>query len=85
MKKSRFTETRIFAVLKEADAGKPVKEICRQHGISDATYYQWKSKYDGMDLTPCSVRRIPQVRLHFPPLRRRRAPHPPSSSAFHKA
>lgn len=39
MKKSSFTETQIVAVLKEADASNPVKEICRQHGISDATYY----------------------------------------------
>lgn len=49
MKKSRFAETQIVAVLKEADAGKPVKDICRQHGISDATYYKWKSKYGGME------------------------------------
>jgi len=51
MKKSRFTETRIFAILKEADAGIPVKEICRKHGISDATDYNWKSKYGGMQAT----------------------------------
>ena len=48
MKRSRFTETQIIAILKEADAGAKVKDICRRHGISDATYYNWKSKYGGM-------------------------------------
>ncbi len=48
MKKARFTETQIIGILKEADAGIPIKEICRTHGISDATYYNWKSKYGGM-------------------------------------
>ena len=48
MKKSNFAETLIIAILKEADAGIQVKEICRKHGISDATYYNWKSKYGGM-------------------------------------
>jgi putative transposase len=48
MKRGRFTETQIVSILKEADAGKKVKEICRRHGISDATYYNWKSKYGGM-------------------------------------
>ncbi len=48
MKKTRFTETRIISILKETDAGIPVKEICRKHGISDATCYNWESKYGGM-------------------------------------
>ncbi len=48
MKKTRFTETQIVSILKEADTGMLVKEICRKHGISDATYYKWKSKYGGM-------------------------------------
>ncbi|ACE85928.1 transposase [Cellvibrio japonicus Ueda107] len=49
MKKSRFTETQIFSILKEVDAGLKVETVCRKHGISNATYYNWKSKYGGMD------------------------------------
>jgi putative transposase len=49
MKRSRFTETQIIAILKEADSGVTVKDLCRKHGISDATYYKWKSKYGGLD------------------------------------
>ncbi len=49
MKRTRFTETQIVAILKEAESGMLVKDICRKHGISDATYYNWKSKYGGME------------------------------------
>ena len=48
MKKSRFTDSQIASILKEADAGAKGKEIRRRHGISDATYYTWKSEYGGM-------------------------------------
>ncbi len=49
MRKTRFTQTQIVAILKEGDRGIPVKDVCRKHEISDATYYNWKSKYGGMD------------------------------------
>lgn len=49
MKKSKFSETQIVSILRQGDAGIPVKDLCRQAGISPATYYQWKSKYGGMD------------------------------------
>lgn len=49
MKKSRFTEHQIISIIKEADAGLKVPDICRQHGISQGTFYQWKSKFGGME------------------------------------
>lgn len=50
MRKSKFTESQIMAILGEGEAGLPVAEVCRKHGISNATYYQWKSKYAGMSV-----------------------------------
>ena len=49
MKKSRYAEAQIVKILKEVEAGKLVKDACREYGISDATYYNWKAKYGGME------------------------------------
>ena len=49
MKKSRFTDSQVMAVLKQAESGVPVPQLCREHGISSATFYKWRSKYGGMD------------------------------------
>lgn len=49
MKKSRFSDSQIIGILKEAEAGTPVPELCRVHGISNATFYKWRTKFGGMD------------------------------------
>jgi putative transposase len=54
LKKSRFTDSQIIAVLKQAEAGTPVPELCREHGISSATFYKWRSKYGGMEASMVS-------------------------------
>jgi putative transposase len=51
MKKSRFTEDQIIGVLKEHQAGIPTAELCRKHGISEATFYNWRSRYGGMEVS----------------------------------
>lgn len=49
MKKSRYTDSQIIAILKQAEAGALVPDLCREHGMSDATFYKWRAKYGGMD------------------------------------
>ncbi len=59
MKKSRYKESQIFQILKEAEVGVPVPELCRRHGMSNASFYQWRAKYGGMDVS--SMRRLKEL------------------------
>ena len=59
MKRKRFTEEQIIAILKQAEGGLPLPELLRQHGISAGTYYRWKSKYGGMELS--DAKRLKQL------------------------
>ncbi|MFZ1539291.1 MAG: transposase [Chromatiaceae bacterium] len=59
MKRSRFTEEQIIAVLREQEAGVPTVDVCRKHGISTATFYAWKAKYGGMDVS--EAKRLKQL------------------------
>lgn len=59
MKRSRFTETQIVAILREGDSGIKIKDLCRKHQVSDATYYKWKSKYGGLDAS--DLKRIKEL------------------------
>ena len=68
MKKSRFSEQQIINILKQADAGVKVQDLCRQHGISDATYYKWKSKYGGMEAS--DIKRLREVETENSKLKR---------------
>ena len=59
MRKSRFTENQIVQILKQVEGGRQVKDVCRELGISEATYYSWKSKYGGMEAS--DVRRLKEL------------------------
>jgi putative transposase len=49
MKPSRYTDSQIIAILKQAEVGSPIPELCREHGMSTATFYKWRAKFGGMD------------------------------------
>lgn len=68
MKKSKFTETQIVSILKQSDAGIAVKDLCRQAGISPATYYLWKSKYGGMEAS--DLKRVKELEAENAKLKR---------------
>ncbi len=68
MRKSRFTESQIMSILGEGEAGLPVAEVCRKHGISTPTYYVWKSKYAGLSVS--ELKRIRELEAENARLKR---------------
>jgi len=69
MRQSKFTETQIVSILKEADAGRPVNEIWRKYGISSATYYKWKAKYGGLEAAS-DIKRLKELEQENSKLKR---------------
>ena len=78
--KKRFTEEQIIGVLKEADAGAKVAELCRKYGISDATYYNWKAKFGGM--TVSDAQRLKALEAENAKLKRLLAESTPDNAAL---
>jgi len=85
MKTSRFTESQIIAILKQAEAGTPVSDLCREHGMSNGSFYKWRSKYGGMDdaLNPKRVYRVmKEHRLLLPKAPKRRLAAAPTRAVL---
>lgn len=68
MRKSKFSESTIVTLLKEAEAGRKVADVCREHGISTATFYQWRSKYGGMEAS--DIKRLKELQEENEKLKR---------------
>ena len=68
MKKSRYTESQIFQILKEAEAGIPVPDLCRKHGMSNASFYKWRAKFGGMDTS--MIKRMKELEVENARLKR---------------
>lgn len=68
MRKTRYSEEEIIRVLQEVESGRPVKEVCREYGVSTASYYAWKAKYGGMDIN--EARRLKELELENRRLKR---------------
>ena len=68
MRKSKFSESQIVSFLKEAEAGRKVSEICREHGVSTAAFYQWRSKYGGMEAS--DMKRLKELQSENEKLKR---------------
>ena len=68
MKRSRFSDEQIIAIVKEQEAGMATAEVCRRHGISGATFYKWKSKYGGMEAS--DLRRVRELEAENAKLKR---------------
>ena len=58
MKMTRYSEPQILAILRQAEGGVPVSELCREHGMSNASFYKWRSKYGGMDASMISQMKV---------------------------
>ena len=68
MRKSKFSDTQVVSILNEAEAGTPVKEVCRKHGISSACFYKWKAKFGGMGVA--EIKRLKELEAENAKLKR---------------